>query len=185
MISAKNRSRAAGPLACACIALAGCIGPMNIGSVRGDFSLVTGTSHGLRAAVDGTAFGFEIARGTDQDAAFGPLYFAFAFSFAELDTPGFDDTTEHRAGMRWRSSVLESSTSSYPYAAVDVYLSWLEMGNRPEGKFGAGVEGGYGFRIGLGPRAALDIEALASFGLSEGHFETSSVRFGGALVVRF
>jgi hypothetical protein len=178
-------SAAAAPLVCACLAFAGCIGPMNISSVRADFSLVTATGSDLKPTDDGTAFGFEIARGTDADVAFGPLYFAFAYSFAQLDTPGFDDTIEHRAGTRWRSSVLQSNTSSYPYAAVGVYLSWLEMGNRPQGKFGAGAEGGYGFRIGLGPRAAFDIEALAGYGISEGGFETFSIRLGGALVVRF
>ena len=158
---------------------------MNVGAIRAGYSYVTATANGLQNTTDGTAFGIEVARGTDSDAGFGPLYFGFAYSFAELETPGFDDTTEHRAGTRWRSSVLESSTSSYPYAAVGVYLSWLEKGERPQGKLGAGVEGGYGLRIGMGPRAALDIEALAGAGWSEGHYETFSVRLGGALVVRF
>ena len=158
---------------------------MNIGSVRGDVSFVTATALDLKPTDDGIAFGFEVARGNDTDAAFGPIYFGFAYSFAELDTPGFDDTTEHRAGSRWRSSVLKSNTSSYPYAAVGVYLSWLEMGNRPQGKFGAGAEGGLGLRIGLGSRVALDLEALTSFGWSEGHYETFSARLGGALTARF
>ena len=184
-MSATLRPAAAVGLAGACIALAGCIGPMNISSVRGDFSYITATRNGLKYTDDGAAFGIEIARGTDVDTAFGPIYFGFAYSFAELETPGFEDTTEHRAGTRWRSSVLESNTSSYPYAAVGVYLSWLEMGNRPQGKFGAGAEGGYGFRMGLGPRAALDLEALASFTWSEGHYETFSVRLGAALAARF
>jgi len=178
-------TRQAVPLACICLSFAGCIGPMNLTSVRADFSYVTATANGLKPTDDGTAFGIEVARGKDTDSAFGPIWFGFAYSFAELDTPGFDDTTEHRAGTRWRSSLLESNTSSYPYAAVGVYLSWLELGNRPRGKLGAGVEGGYGFRIGMGPRAALDIEALAGAGWSEGHFETFSARLGGALVIRF
>ena len=178
-------TRQAVPLACICLSFAGCIGPMNVGSIRAGYSYVTATANGLQNTTDGTAMGFEVARGTDSDAGFGPMYFAFAYSFAELETPGFDDTTEHRAGTRWRSSVLESSTSSSPYAAVGVYLSWLEKGERPQGKFGAGVEGGYGLRIGMGPRAALDIEAIAGAGWSEGHYETFSVRLGGALVARF
>jgi hypothetical protein len=158
---------------------------MNIGSVRGDVSFVTATALDLKPTDDGMAFGIEIARGNDTDAAFGPIYFGFAYSYAELDTPGFDDTIEHRAGTRWRSSILESNTSSYPYAAVGVYLSWLEMGNRPQGKLGVGAEGGFGLRIGLGRRAALDLEALVSYGFSEGQFETSAARLGGALAVRF
>ena len=182
---ATRRKAAAVSLAWPCLALVGCIGPMNIGSIRGDFSFVTVTEMDLKPATDGTAFGFEIARGTDADSAFGPIYFAFAYSLAELDTPGFPDTKEHRVGTRWRSSVLRSNTSSYPYAMVGVYTSWLEMGNRQGGKFGVGVEGGYGLRIGLGPRAALDLEALVAYGHFESGFETFSVRFGGALAIRF
>ncbi|MHC4253202.1 MAG: hypothetical protein ACYS9X_29130, partial [Planctomycetota bacterium] len=83
------RPAAAVPLAGACIAFAGCIGPMNIGSVRGDFSYITATQNGLKYTDDGTAYGIEIARGTDTDTAFGPIYFGFAYSFAELETPGF------------------------------------------------------------------------------------------------
>ena len=176
---------ALGTLALAAFAAAGCIGEMNIGSVRTGFGLVTwrGTDH--PGIGDSLALDLEVSRGTDTDPAFGPIYFGVAYSNARTEIPGVGDTVEQRLGTRWRSSMLETNTSSFPYAAVGVYGGWIEPGDRPKGKIGLGFEGGLGGRIGLGPRAALDLGMMMSYGRYEGNYEVLSTRFAAAVVVRY
>ncbi len=180
-----RRSALAILLAAVALVPAGCLGPMNIGSVRTDASIVHWQGYDHPAVDNSQVMGIEVARGKDTDPAFGPIYFGFAYSYARTEMPGHDDTIEQRFGTRWRSSVLEETTSSYPFAAVGVYGGWFEPGNRTTGKIGIGAEGGYGLRLGLGSHAAIDLDVMFSYGWYEGKYEVLSTRFGGALAARF
>ncbi len=187
-----NRGNAAGMrrsfLALAAVAFlsAGCIGPMNLSAVRAGGGWVTSTGADLWRTGNGDLLDIEIARGKDTDPAFGPIHFGFAYSYIRLDEPGFSyDTYEHRAGTRWRSSMLERTTSIYPYATVGVYLGWLELRNAPAARIGLAVDGGYGVSIGLGPHAAIDLEAIYSYAFYGRDHNATQIRLGGALVVRY
>ncbi len=173
-------------LAAVAFLLAGCIGPMNLSAVRAGGGWVTSTGSDLWRTGNGSVLDIEIARGKDTDPAFGPIYFGFAYSYVRLDEPGLTyDTYEHRAGTRWRSSMLEETTWIYPYAAVGVYLGRLELRNAPAGRIGLGVEGGYGVRIGLGSHAAIDLDMMFSYGFYGRDHNATQMRLGGALVVRY
>ncbi len=177
-----------GFLALAAVAFlsAGCIGPMNLRAVRLGGGWVTSTGSDLWRTGNGPPFDIEIAIGQDTDPAFGPIYFGFAYSYVRLDEPGSpDDTYEHRAGTRWRSSMLEETTSIYPYASVGVYLGWMELGYQTAGRLGFGVEGGYGVRLGLGSHAAIDLEMIYSYSFYGGDHNATQMRLGGALVIKY
>ena len=172
-------------LAAILVLCCGCLVTTNIGSTRVDGHYAAWTGGDLARAPTGDALGIEVALGTDLDPAFGPLYMGVAYSQSTLRDPGSQGIAEHCLGTRWRSSMLEGNTSSYPFAAVGVYLGWMESDALSYDRFGIGVEGGYGFRLGLGAHAALDLEMMMSAALHVGGIEATSTRFGGALVVRY
>jgi hypothetical protein len=172
-------------LAACAAALAGCLGPLNIGATRLDAQYIVWPGYDYRQNDKGTALGIELARGTDTDPAFGPIYFGLAYSYAALEMGGYDDTHEHRLGTRWRSSMLDHTSSSYAYATGGVFLGWIEPGDERGGRLGAGVEGGYGVRAGLGPHAALDLDVTFTYAFYDGRYEQLSTRLGGALVARY
>lgn len=181
--------------ALAALACSGCPLTTTMWAARLDAGFVTWTGEDIGSVAGaGQAVGFEIAPGDDTSSAMGPIYIGFAYSLATFDDkslPG--ETLEHRAGVRARSSVLAKPTSTYPYASVGAYLAWLDEEDGP-GRFGLGVEGGFGLRLGFGPpgrgthglrRLALDIDMMMSYGYFEAAYQALSTRFGAAFVLGF
>lgn len=128
----------------------------------------------------GSDFSLEIAPGDMSQPAMGPLYIGGAVSQTTIE----DDSVIVRGGLRARSSMLESQTNTYPYAMVGVYAAFLDPTDRTS-KFGGGVEGGYGFRLGMGESAAVDLEMIFEYGYFENAFSIMSTRLGGGLMVQF
>jgi hypothetical protein len=181
----KHATRAAsGAAAAAALALGqGCIFSPEFGAFRAGWHPAM-TVEGDTAASDGEAWGVEITGGVGGEPAerpvMGPLFFGFGFSQAEMGQ-GPTRETERRFGVRARSSMLSRPTRHYPYAAVGAYLGHIE---RPGGdRAGIGVEGGYGLRLALGGHAALDLEALYSYGFYDAGYEAASGRFGLGLTL--
>lgn len=117
-----------------------------------------------------------------EELRMGPIYFALALS-ETLYGPGGSEGTMYRFGFRSRSSMLNKPTRSYPYAAVGVYAGFLELAAEPQGRLGLGVDGGYGVRIGIGSRAALDIELTVAYSYLAGGLEDLSWSYGLAFSV--
>ena len=162
-------------------AAAGCPFMKTSTTVRVDAHQVTWTDLDLEPlASGGTAWGFEFAPCDDSQSAMGPMYIGGAYSRAVLD----DDSVEQRAGVRARSSMLDHSSASFPYAAVGVYLGWLEPTGRYS-RIGMGVEGGFGLRLGMGRHAGLDLEAIFSYGYYASAFQAQCLRLGGGLFIGF
>jgi len=181
-------------LAASGLACAGCPLEPTMWAARLDAGYVTWTGEDIAGvAATGNSIGLEIAPGDDTAPAMGPIYIGIAYSAARFNdesVPG--DTLEHRLGVRARSSTLARCTSSYPYASVGAYLAWLDEESGP-GRFGIGVEGGLGLRLGFGPsghggslrRLALDLDMMMSYGYFEAAYQALSTRFGAGLAFGF
>jgi hypothetical protein len=167
--------------AVAAVSAAGCPLVKNTTSVRVEFHELIWPGLDLAdLGVDGSGVGLEIAPGDASQPAMGPFYLGGVCSMVRMD----DDTFLYRAGIRGRSSTLDRPTFSYPYAMVGVYAGWLDL-ELTGGKFGAGIEGGYGFRFGLGEKAAFDLEILFEYGYFEGAYSLMNTRVGGGLMLQF
>jgi hypothetical protein len=171
-------------LAAACCALAGCIFEPNVGNVGLSAYSVGWTGYDIKGLPQGEAYGFEVTSGTDTEPEMGPLFFGGMFTVQRINSGPDRVAWEYRAGIRARSSVLDHLTASYPYAVVGSYFGLYEPAGRETSRFGIGVEGGYGARLGLGG-LVVDIEFIMSYGLFEAWNNLLSTRFGGAVTMQW
>ncbi len=172
-------------LVAACCALAGCIFEPNLWNARVCGYDVRWTGSAIRGAPRGEAWTVELTGGTNTEPEMGPLFFGGMFTVQRLWEPGGEKVWEYRGGIRALSSMLDHPSRSYPYAVVGSYFGWYEPARKTYGRFGIGVEGGFGARLGLGDRAALDLELLMSYGLFTGWEQLTSTRFGGAITMQW
>lgn len=172
-------------VAAACCVLAGCIFEPNIRNVRACAYDVGWTGYDIPGVTGGEAYTLEITGGTDTEPDMGPLFFGFMATVQRLRTPGGEALWEYRGGIRALSSMLDGPSRSYPYATVGSYFALYEPAGTEATRLGLGIEGGFGARLGLGDRVAVDLDFLMSYG----HFEASnnllSTRFGGALTMQW
>ena len=187
VLAGVTRRKAFAVAAFACLLPAGCaVFEPNIRATRVGWHHVTWTGMDLAEITSsGEAFDFEFVVGTDTEPEMGPLFMGFAYSYGRVDSSRWPGATrEHRAGIRFRSSVLDRVTATYPYAAVGAFLGQMDSEGERAAWEGFGLEGGYGVRIGRGP-ATLDLEMIFSWGIYESWYHSMSTRFGGALGFTF
>ncbi len=145
---------------------------------------------------DAEAYGFEVTIGTDAEPEMGQLYMGFAYSVALLDDADYPgETRQHRAGVRFRSSVLDHNSASYPYAAVGAFFEYMESEGEPtpDPRVTIGIEGGYGYRFGFGSwqkgkkktSLALDVEIISSWARYWDGFDSLSTRVGMGLALTY
>ena len=169
----------------ACCVLAGCIFESNLGNVRLCAYDVGWTGYDILGSQEGEAYTVEFTRGTNTEPEMGALFIGGMFTVQRLSGPGDENIWEYRGGVRALSSMLDHPSRSYPYAVVGSYFGYFEEAWKNYGRLGVGVEGGFGARLGLGDRAAVDLELVMSYGLFEAWNNLTSTRFGGAITAQW
>jgi len=165
--------------------LTGCIFEPNLHGVRVSAQQIGWTGADLgKIAASGESTDVEIALGTDADPMMGPLFVGFAYSYGWVNGRLPGRTREHRAGIRFRSSILEGKSQTCPYAATGAFLGYMDSEGEPVPWKGLGIEGGFGVRIGLA-KLAVDLDMMMSWVTYESWYNAASTRFGVALFVGF
>ena len=172
-------------LVAACCVLAGCIFKPNIGNVRLCAYDVGWTGYDIRGLPDGEAYTLEITSGTNTEPEMGPLFFGGMFTVQRINSGPDRVAWEYRGGIRALSSMLDHVSRSFPYAVVGSYFARYDPAGSGPSRLGVGVEGGFGARLGLGDRAAVDLELVMSYGLFEAWNNLTSTRLGGALTMQW